>query len=254
MAVQACRKRYCVCRHGFACYVILIYVSKVSWPFFFEQRRLPTLFPDAQMRDRDAFAEALHGRLVKRSFYDPITKKKRVFWGRVHFRGVQARPNYFIILYEDGDWQTATTASLKKFLMPENTQLPAVSIPTLTAEEIYQLCYTGDSQPTAAAAAVISEPFVSVNVPLQDMQLLLNKLDLSRVAFLSYHGNVSQQLQAAMQQIGLPLKSALSADTASAAVLSDYQPARVSHGGISSSSATATSICRLVSARFPARC
>jgi len=112
--------------------------------------------------------------------------------------------------------------------MPENTQLPAgVSIPSLTAEEIYQLCYTGDSQPTAAAAAVISGPFVSVNVPLQDMQLLLNRLDLSRVAFLSYPGNVSQQLQAAMQQIGLPLKSAHSADTASAAVLTTSQPASV---------------------------
>jgi hypothetical protein len=193
-----------------------------------EQRRLPTLFPDAQMRDRDAFAEALHGRLVKRSFYDPVTKKKRVFWGRVHFRGVQSRPNYFIILYEDGDWQTATAASLKKFLMPENTQLPAgMSIPSLTAEEIYQLCYTGDSQPTAAAAAVVPGPFVSVNVPLQDMQLLLNKLDLSRVAFLSYPGNVSQQLQAAMQQIGVTLKSARSAETASAAVLISSQPESV---------------------------
>jgi hypothetical protein len=193
-----------------------------------EQRRLPTLFPDAQMRDRDAFAEALHGRLVKRSFYDPVTKKKRVFWGRVHFRGVQSRPNYFIILYEDGDWQTATAASLKKFLMPENTQLPAgMSIPSLTAEEIYQLCYTGDSQPTAAAAAIVPGPFVSVNVPLQDMQLLLNKLDLSRVAFLSYPGNVSQQLQAAMQQIGVTLKSARSADTASAAVLISSQPESV---------------------------
>ena len=112
--------------------------------------------------------------------------------------------------------------------MPENTQLPAgMSIPSLTAEEIYQLCYTGDSQPTAAAAAVVPGPFVSVNVPLQDMQLLLNKLDLSRVAFLSYPGNVSQQLQAAMQQIGLPLKPALSADTASAAVLITSQPASV---------------------------
>jgi len=60
-----------------------------------EQRRMPTLFPDAAMSRRDKAAEALHGRLVKKAFQDPVSGQPKLFWGRVHFRSAQARPNYF---------------------------------------------------------------------------------------------------------------------------------------------------------------
>eukprot|EP00775_Hariotina_reticulata_P009673 gene9673-biopygen11573 len=62
-----------------------------------EQQRLPTLFPDAAMSRRDKAAAALHGRLVKKVFDDPLSGHARVFWGRVHFRGAQMRPNYFLV-------------------------------------------------------------------------------------------------------------------------------------------------------------
>lgn len=45
----------------------------------------PNLYPDKQMRQRDAAAKQLHGRLVLQNFVDRSTGRLRPFWGRVHF-------------------------------------------------------------------------------------------------------------------------------------------------------------------------
>jgi hypothetical protein len=82
------------------------------------------------MKKRDDAAEAKHGRLVKRLFFDPITKQRRFYWGRVHFQGAMERPNYYMIVYEDGDTQTMGNKQLNQVLQPEGTCLPAgVSVP-----------------------------------------------------------------------------------------------------------------------------
>jgi hypothetical protein len=95
-----------------------------------EQAARPVLYPAADMRRRDQAAAVLDGRLVVRSFVDPSTGRSRNFWGRVVFRGEQSRPRYFYVVYEDGDSHTASTAMLRKWLMPADTTLPAgVAIP-----------------------------------------------------------------------------------------------------------------------------
>jgi len=95
-----------------------------------EQEAAPVLFPNSAMKKRDDAAEAKHGRLVKKLFFDPITKQRRFYWGRVHFQGAMERPNYYMIVYEDGDTQTMGNRQLNQVLQPEGTCLPAgVSVP-----------------------------------------------------------------------------------------------------------------------------
>jgi hypothetical protein len=85
----------------------------------------PNLFPDKAMRQRDATASQLHGRLIKQSFVDPTTRKQRPYWGRVHYMGEQRRPRYFDVHFEDGDIYQYTTAEVKKYLQPPGCVLPA---------------------------------------------------------------------------------------------------------------------------------
>eukprot|EP00775_Hariotina_reticulata_P015117 gene15117-biopygen1455 len=59
-----------------------------------EEAAAPVMFPNAAMKKRDEAAAAKHGRLVKKMFDDPLTGQLKVYWGRVHFRGALARPNY----------------------------------------------------------------------------------------------------------------------------------------------------------------
>jgi len=95
-----------------------------------EEEAAPVLFPNAAMKKRDAAAAAKHGRLVKKLFDDPITGQLRLYWGRVHFQGPMHRPNYYLIMYEDGDSQTMGNRQLNPVLQDAATQLPAgVTIP-----------------------------------------------------------------------------------------------------------------------------
>eukprot|EP00775_Hariotina_reticulata_P015099 gene15099-biopygen1244 len=64
-----------------------------------EEATAPVMFPNAAMKKRDEAAAAKHGRLVKKLFDDPLTGQLKVYWGRVHFRGALARPNYYLIMH-----------------------------------------------------------------------------------------------------------------------------------------------------------
>eukprot|EP00775_Hariotina_reticulata_P003574 gene3574-biopygen5271 len=166
-----------------------------------EQQRLPTLFPDAAMSRRDKAAAALHGRLVKKVFDDPLSGQARVFWGRVHFRGAQMRPDYFLVVYEDGDFQAATVTA------------------------VYNMMLREESSPAVASAAKARTCFVPASISTQDLLLLFSSADLSRVANISYPGSIPQQLQLQTQQLGVQLKPALTASAASATVIVSAQQA-----------------------------
>jgi hypothetical protein len=77
------------------------------------------------MRRRDATAAELDGRLLLKSKPDPSTGLPANYWGRVHYRGAQYRPYYFLVVYQDGATQQVTRRGLTKWLMPAATQLPA---------------------------------------------------------------------------------------------------------------------------------
>jgi hypothetical protein len=90
----------------------------------------PNLYPNKQMRQRDAAAKELHGRLILQNFVNRSTGLLRPFWGRVHFMGEQCRPQYFNVHFEDGDVYQYTTTEVKKHLQPVGTRLPAgVTLP-----------------------------------------------------------------------------------------------------------------------------
>jgi hypothetical protein len=101
-----------------------------------QQQQQPVLFPDAGMRRRDDAAAELHGRLLLKSKPNPVTGAPEQYWGRVHFRGIQHRPRYFLVAYQDGATQLLTKRGLTRSLMPADTLLPAtVSIPEPTEGE-----------------------------------------------------------------------------------------------------------------------
>lgn len=84
----------------------------------------PNLYPDKQMRQRDAAAQQLHGRLILQNFMDPVTKRLRPYWGRLHFKGDKRRPRYFDVHFEDGDIHDYTMTEVKPYLQPDGTVLP----------------------------------------------------------------------------------------------------------------------------------
>jgi hypothetical protein len=89
-----------------------------------QQADQPVLYPDAAMRRRDESAAALDGRLVLKS--KPTSAgPPAACWGRVSFKGVQFRPKYFTVTYDDGTTQECTKRALTKWLMPADTQLPS---------------------------------------------------------------------------------------------------------------------------------
>lgn len=95
-----------------------------------QQAGRPVLFPGAGMRRRDDAAAELHNRLVLKSQHDSSTGGPAQYWGRVHYRGAQHRPRYFLVVYQDGASQAVTRRGLTRWLMPQDTELPAgVSIP-----------------------------------------------------------------------------------------------------------------------------
>jgi hypothetical protein len=90
-----------------------------------ERENRPNLFPNAQMKRRDAAAKELDQRLVQRTFKDPSTGRPRKYWGKLHFTGEEKRPYYFKVVYEDGEVHETTVTGVKRYLTPVGTQLPA---------------------------------------------------------------------------------------------------------------------------------
>eukprot|EP00775_Hariotina_reticulata_P005639 gene5639-biopygen7440 len=129
-----------------------------------EQRQQPNMFPDAAMSRRDKAAAVLHGRLVIKVWNDSVTGQPRPYWGRVHFRGAEYRSNYFVVVYEDGDYHAATVTAVKKLLQPEFVSVPKWvatlsylgSAPQQLQLQMQQLgVRLHSAQMTSAAAAVM---------------------------------------------------------------------------------------------------
>jgi hypothetical protein len=164
------------------------------------------------MKRRDQQAQQLHGRLIHKSWAEPGKSSRRWFWGRLHYRGPLSRPNYFVAVYEDSDYEIMSAATARRLLKPAGTQLPAgISIPEVSQQLLQQLAST-DLQEREAAAQNLQQQLtaaaavmpLSVAVPSSaDTKLLLSSLDLSRVAFTADPISSNHQLQAQLQQHGV---------------------------------------------------
>jgi hypothetical protein len=77
---------------------------------------------------QDAEARALHGRLIKKQFHEPRTRRLKWYWGRLHFRGPTFRPNYFQVTYSDGDWEINSLPRLQRKGVV--LQSPSARLPT----------------------------------------------------------------------------------------------------------------------------
>eukprot|EP00878_Enallax_costatus_P000909 GHUV01001039.1.p1 GENE.GHUV01001039.1~~GHUV01001039.1.p1 ORF type:complete len:2125 (+),score=442.77 GHUV01001039.1:122-6376(+) len=154
----------------------------------------PNLYPNAAMKRRDEAAKQLDGRLIRQPFKDPTTGRRRLFWGKLHYRGEQFRPNYFLAVYEDGDSQYLSMQMAKKWLTPEGTTLPAdVSIPTPTS-----LLARAADVPTQSfylESSTGNHLFPCANVPTCDLQLLARFVQLSLAQHLADPITGNQQWQ-----------------------------------------------------------
>ena len=166
-----------------------------------QQLQQPNIFPDAAMRRRDQAAAELHGRLISRTFKDPQTRKPRAFWGRLHFLGNEFRPRYFKAVYEDGDEQYMSTATAKKYLKPEGTQLPSgISIPepsALAALKQQLICCLSTAAPV--------QQYAAFDVPLAAVELLVDFMDISMHRPLFDPLTANSSLAALLQQFGFML-------------------------------------------------
>jgi len=196
-----------------------------------EQQNLPNLYPDAAMRRRDEAAAALHGRLVRREFHNPVTKQLQQYWGRVHFLGADQRPRYFYVVYQDGDGHGATKAMVDKILMPADQQPPSgITVPFYSSQQLEALEAAATASAAVAAMSLAASsqqtasPSVIATPTAADVQQLLQSLDLSRVVYCSHPGRMNMPLQQLLQQHGVLLLSPEQA-TASAVVLLAAQPA-----------------------------
>ncbi|KIY96367.1 hypothetical protein MNEG_11595 [Monoraphidium neglectum] len=91
------------------------------------EARLPegVVFPNARARRYLQECAELEGRVVAKQFAHPVHQKPHTYWGRVHFRGKEARPEYFLVRYTDGDEETMTLRELRKVLKPDGARIPA---------------------------------------------------------------------------------------------------------------------------------
>ena len=95
----------------------------------------------AAERQADAEAAQLDGRIVRRQFHKPGTRRRQVqpYLGKLAYRGADSRPNYFDVEFEDGDSQTMTLAEALLHLTPSGTVMPppvvvAAVAPTLPSQ------------------------------------------------------------------------------------------------------------------------
>eukprot|EP00775_Hariotina_reticulata_P012120 gene12120-biopygen14017 len=141
-----------------------------------EEATAPVMFPNAAMKKRDEAAAAKHGRLVKKLFDDPLTGQLKVYWGRVHFRGALARPNYYLIMYEDGDSQTMSNRQLNPVLQEPNVTLPAgVHVPEPPAVAVataVQQCLPSNVQHAGRFASSSVAQVPCCEIPDHDLRAL----------------------------------------------------------------------------------
>jgi hypothetical protein len=198
-----------------------------------DRSNLPNLYPDVATKRRDQQAEQLHGRLIRKSWVLPGSNSRRWFWGRLHYRGPLVRPNYFIAVYEDSDYEVLSAAAAKRLLQPADAQLPqGVIIPELDPQMLWRLGHTDPQERDAAArelqqqlaAAAVQLPLLTALPPAKDLRLLLNSLDLSRVAFTADPVCCNQQLQQHLLQLGIP-HLLQPPPTAAAIIIMAVQPA-----------------------------
>jgi hypothetical protein len=141
-----------------------------------ERAARPNIFPGAPMKRRDEAARELHGRLVLRTFTDPATGKGRKYWGKLFFKGEEARPHYFKLIYEDGETHDASMTSIKRYLQPADTTLPpGVSIPTPELLAAAVACAQQVVSRVVGGTAAVP----SVQVPTADVLLLKQVVQLS---------------------------------------------------------------------------
>jgi hypothetical protein len=145
------------------------------------------------------------------------------------------RPNYFIAVYEDSDYEVLSAAvSAKRLLQPAEAQLPqGVIIPDeLDPQMLWRLGHTDAQERDAAArelqqqlaAAAVQLPLLMAVPPAKDLRLLFESLDLSRVAFTADPVCCNQQLQQCLLQLGVPHLLQLP-PTAAAIIIMAVQPA-----------------------------
>jgi hypothetical protein len=143
------------------------------------------------------------------------------------------RPNYFIAVYEDSDYEVLSAAAAKRLLQPADAQLPqGVIIPELDPQMLWRLGHTDAQERDAAArelqqqlaAAAVQLPLLTAVPPAKDLRQLLNSLDLSRVAYTADPVCCNQQLQQQLLQLGIPHLLQLP-PTAAAIIIMAVQPA-----------------------------
>ena len=72
---------------------------------------------------RIVVAEKMDGRLVRKWFTNDDGVDE-LFWGRVTFLGGWARPNWFGVVYSDGDKEQMKLKELEPLLQPDSTEWP----------------------------------------------------------------------------------------------------------------------------------
>jgi hypothetical protein len=142
-----------------------------------EREAGPVLFPNATMKKRDQAAEEKAGRLVKKVFFDPISRQPRPYWGRVHFKGALSRPDYYLVMWEDGEQWDCGNRQLNPLLQSEDTRLPeGVYIPDPPDEAIAAAAQVFQPAPIQQTIRDLEQPLPSHPVPREDLMLLTSKL------------------------------------------------------------------------------
>jgi hypothetical protein len=193
-----------------------------------QREQQPNIFPNAQMKRRDQAALQLHGRLVQREFTDTRSKQTRMYWGRLHFMGAEQRPYYFRAVYDDGDSHDVTVAGVKRYLLPEGTQLPAgVTIPTpadlvaASAVRSRQLHWQPQQQQQLTSSSRNGQVVAvqAVQVPAADIRLLQQTVRLSRIQALTDPVTFSTQWQSVFSRSRCPVSNSAVGHGATAVVI-----------------------------------
>eukprot|EP00775_Hariotina_reticulata_P015075 gene15075-biopygen1060 len=137
----------------------------------------PVIFPNAAMKRRDQDAAGKDGRLVQKVFFDPSIGQPRPYWGRVHFKGPLARPDYYLVMWEDSEQWECGNRQLNPLLQPEGTGLPAgLVIPAPPADFVAAAAQVFQPETVQQAIRDRGQPLPSHPVPKRDLMLLSSKL------------------------------------------------------------------------------
>eukprot|EP00775_Hariotina_reticulata_P000616 gene616-biopygen1270 len=137
----------------------------------------PVIFPNAAMKRRDQDAAGKDGKLVQKVFFDPSSGQPRPYWGRVHFKGPLARPDYYLVMWEDGEQWECGNRQLNPLLQPEGTGLPAgLVIPAPPADFVVAAAQVFQPETVQQVIRDRDQPLPSHPVPKRDLMLLSSKL------------------------------------------------------------------------------